>query len=133
MESSYAGVDRRKIIGDSKYAELRPKTEAARKLVRQDTVAVLLSTENWGKANDKFLSVLFLKSLPGKFGDMLKVQREFYLPGNEELIKGGRAISWAATAVRYPVKFDAPYDAISFDGASSLAETEKVPPKEWLD
>jgi hypothetical protein len=110
-----------------------PKTTAARKLVRQDTVAVLLSTDNWDKANNKYLSVLFLKSLPRKFGDVLKIQREVFLPGNEELVKGGRAISWATTAVRYPNKFDPPYDAISFDGTSSLAETEKAPPKEWLE
>lgn len=31
----------------------------------------------------------FLKSLPGKFGDRLKVQREFDMPGNKDLIKAG--------------------------------------------
>lgn len=133
MDSSYAGVDRRKILGESKYAELGPKTTAARKLVRQDTLAVLLSTENWDKAENKFIQVHFLKSLPGKFGDLLKVQREYYLPANEDLAKLGRAVSWATTAVRYPVQFDAPYDSISFNGAASLAEFEKEPPKEWIE
>lgn len=72
-------------------------------------------------------------SLPGKFGDMLKVQREYYLPSNQDLVKAGYAISWATTAVRYPVKFDAPYDSISFNGARSLAEADKDPPKEWIE
>jgi hypothetical protein len=94
---------------------------------------VLLSTENWDKANNKFLQVHFLKSLPGKFGDLLKVQREFYLPENEDLIKAGHAVSWATTAVRYPRKFDAPYDSISFNGVASLTETEKVPPKDLIE
>jgi hypothetical protein len=133
MDSSYAGVDRRKILGESKYAELGPKTTAARKLLRQDTVAVLLSTESWDKANNRFLQVHFLKSLPGKFNDLLKVQREFYLPENEDRIKAGLAASWATTAVRYPRKFDAPYDSISFNGLASLAEMEKVPPKDLIE
>src|SRR4051812_49385523 len=55
------GLDRRKILGESKYAEIGPKTTAARKLLRQDTLAVLLSTENWDKANNKFIEVHFLR------------------------------------------------------------------------
>src|SRR6202012_3549396 len=62
MDASYAGVDRRKILGESKYAEIGPMTMAARKLVRQDTVAILLSTENWDKAPNKLLEVHYLKS-----------------------------------------------------------------------
>lgn len=133
MDASYAGVDRRRILGESKYAELQPKTTAVRKLVRQDTLAVLLSTENWDKAENKIIQVHFLKSVPGKFGDLIKVQRDYYLPSNEDLVKLGRAVSWATTAVRYPVKFDAPYDSVSFNGAASLAEFEKEPPNAWVE
>jgi len=135
LDSSYAGVDRRKILGESRYAELGRKTTSARKLLREDLVALLLSTENWERANDesKFLDVHYLKSVPEKRGDLFKVQKEYYLPAKEDLIKAGRAVSWAAGAVRFPMKFDAPYDFISFDGASSPAETEKDPPKEWIE
>jgi hypothetical protein len=47
------------------------------------------------------------------------------VPSNEDLVKAGHAVSCAATAVRFPVNFDAPYDFISFDGTSSLVETEE--------
>ncbi len=133
MESSYAGVEPRKILGESKGAEIGTMTNAVRKLRRQDTVAVLLSTENWQKATNNVVSVHYLKSFPGKGGDLMKVQREYFLPSNEDLIKAGHATAWATTVVRYPVKFDPPYNYISFNGYSSLAEMEKQPPQEWIE
>jgi hypothetical protein len=133
LEQPYEGTDFKKLLGESKYAEMRGMTGAVRKLQRSDTLAILLSTNDWSKAAAKRLNVVFLKSLPGKAGDLMKVQREYYMPSFEELIKAGVASSWATSLVRFPQSLETPYDYVSFNGYESLAQMEKVPPQDWIE
>lgn len=133
LESPYEGTDFKTVLGDQKYNEMRGMTNAVRKLRRKDTLAILMSTENWSKASNKMLSVHYLKSKPQKSADLLKVQKDLYLPSNEDRIKAGSAISWATTFVRFPEQLDGAYNYVSFNGSGSMAEIEKEPSKDWLD
>lgn len=133
LESPYAGTDFKKVMGDAKFAEYPSLTSSTRKLKRGDTLLLLLSTSNWSKAANKVLSVHYLRSLPGKGGDLMKVQREYFGPSNEELVEGGFASSWATSFVRFPQQLDFPYNYVSFNGYESLSQMDKRPPQAWFD
>ncbi|MDO8539980.1 MAG: hypothetical protein Q7S40_06015 [Opitutaceae bacterium] len=133
LESPYAGTDFSKVLGQAKYAELQSMTPAVRKLRRTDTLSVLLATVGWSTASNPILNVHYLRSLPGKSDDLLKSQREYFLPSSGELVKSGNAASWATTSLRYPVQLDFPYNYVSFNGYESLAQMEKDPPQAWRD
>ena len=133
LESPYAGTDFAKVLGEAKYAELQKMTPVVRTLRRSDALLLLLATESWSKASNQILTVHYLKSLPGKASDLMKSQREYFLPASEELVKAGHAASWATTSLRFPVQFDFPYNYVSFNGYESLAQMEKEPPQAWRD
>jgi hypothetical protein len=133
MESPYVAAEMEKVLGQAKYAELGGITSATRKMRRTDTLTLLVATDGWSSAQNRVLSVHYLRSLPGKGDDLMKVQREYYLPSNEELIKAGVAASWAASRVRYPAQLDHPYNYVSFNGHESLAQMEKPAPQAWRD
>jgi hypothetical protein len=131
MESPYVAAEMEKVLGPAKYAELGSITTAARKLRRGDTLMLLAATDGWSAAQNRILSVHYLRSLPGKDGDLMSIQRDYYLPSNEELIKAGVATSWAATSLRYPAQLDYPYNHVSFNGYESLAQMEQPAPQAW--
>jgi hypothetical protein len=133
MESPYVVDEMKKVWGDAKYAELRSKTGTVRKMCRTDTMTVLVATNNWSSAANRVLVVHYLRSLPGKADALIKIQREHYLPSNEELIQAGGAAAWATTRVRYPQQLDFPYDHVSFNGYESLAQMEKAAPQAWRE
>lgn len=133
LESPYAGTDFATVLGAEKYAELQKLTPTVRKLRRSDTLTLLLATEGWSKASNQVLSVHYLRSLPGKAADLMKSQREYYLPSNEELVKSGNTASWATGSIRFPQQFDFPYNYISFNGHESLAQLEKQASQAWRD
>jgi hypothetical protein len=133
LENQYAGTDFRKVLGDTKAAEIGTRTGAVQKLRRSDTLAILLSTENWSKAANNAVAVHYLLALPGKTSDLMKAQREYYLPQNEDLIKARQAASWATTGVRYPQQYDRPYSHVSFNGYETLAQMEARTPQELRD
>ena len=133
LEAPYAGIDFAAVLGESKFGEMRGTTSAVQKLTRKDTLAIQMSTANWSEANNQVLVAHYLKAFPGKAGDMLKTQREFYWPMGEDQVKSGREVSWATTVVRYPEALDHPYSHVSFNGYGSLAEMEKPMAKEFAD
>jgi hypothetical protein len=134
LESPYSGTDYAKVLGGAqKYSELIAKSGATRRLLRNDILAVLHATDGWSTAANQVMAVHFLHSLPGKASDLIRIQREHFLPSNNELVKAGGATGWATTAVRYPASMDHPYDYISFNAYANLAQMEKDPPQAWLD
>ena len=133
LESPYAGTDFATVLGAEKYAQLQTMTPAVRKLRRTDTLVILAATKGWSHASNKILSVHYLRSLPGKSSDLMKSQREYYLPMNEESVQNGRAASWATASVRFPQQMDFPYNYVSFNGHENLAQMEKEAPQAWRD
>lgn len=73
------------------------------------TLILLETTLGWSAAQNRILSVHYLRCLAGKDADLMRVQREYYLPSNEELIKA----AW-----RLP---------------ESLAQMERPAPQAWRD
>ncbi len=133
MENPYGGTDRKKVLGDQKYAQLMGMTGPARKIVREDLLRLAESTEGWSKADARVLDVAFLKPVEGKTADLLKVQRDFFKPSSEDAVKSGLKAGWATMGVRQPSRADAPYSWISFDAFSSLAQMETSRPKEFAE
>ncbi len=134
IESPYAGTDMAAVVGGAdKLADMRTKTAAVRTLRRTDTVTVVAATNSWSTASNRVLSVHYLRSLPGKAADLLKIQREHFLPLNEDLIQAGGATAWATTAVRFPQQADFPYNYVSFNAYESLTQIEKQPSQVWSE
>jgi hypothetical protein len=133
VEAPYRGVDYAKILGsEAKVAELRT-TGTTRQMRRTDTLVILQATDGWSNAQNRVLNVHYLRSLPGKGEDLLKIQRDYFLPSNNELIKAGGAAGWANMSVRFPSQLDFPYNYVSFNGYESLTQMEKERPRAWLD
>lgn len=134
LDGAYVAADIAKVLGgEGKFDELFATTLSARQLRRTDTLTVLHTTDGWSTATNRVIAVHYLRSLPGKGEELLKIQREYYLPTNNELIKTGHATGWAVTAVRYPQQLDFPYNYVALNGYESLAQMEKEVPQSWRD
>jgi hypothetical protein len=133
METPYAATDGVKILGEAKFARLQNETGLVRTMRRSDTLTIVLATDSWATAENRVLSVHFLRSLPGKGEDLMKIQGEYFLPLNQESSQAGRSASWATTAVRYPRDIDHPYDYVSFNGFARLGQMETEAPQAFRD
>lgn len=133
MENPYSGTDFKKVLGDQKYAQMRGMTGPARKMVRQDLLRIAESTDGWSKADAKVLDVAFLKAVEGKTDDLLKVQRDYFKASSEDAVKSGLKTGWATMGLRLPYRGDTPYNWISFDAFTGLAQMETSRPKEFVD
>lgn len=129
LEKPNQGINANLILGEAK-AKDRPSVMAAlRTMVRQDTLVVIAATDNFSMSANRLLSVHFIKTLPGKANDFMKVQREYFLPSNNAAAKAnGGATSWAGAFVRYPTSADRPYSHISFNGSASFTQMDAGQP-----
>lgn len=133
LENPYGGINYTAILGEAKVQEMRTVTGATRKLVRRDTLNLAFATENFSKAENRYMSVHYIKALPGRAADFMKVQSDYYLPMNSALAKAnGGASAWAAAVVRYPDNQDFAYTHVSFNGHKSLAQMEAARPAELV-
>lgn len=121
----YQGINFDTILGEGKAREVRSAAAATRTIVRQDTLGVAAATDNFSSSANTLLSVHFIKALPGKANDFMKVQREYYLPFNNAVAKvNGGASSWAGAVVRYPTSADRAYSHVSFNGSASFTQMD---------
>ena len=134
LESAYVAADMAKALGgENKLTEMRNATGAVRQLRRTDTLTLLAATDGWSTASNRVLSVHFLRALPGKGAQLMKIQTEYFMPSNNELVKAGFATGWATTSVRYPAQLDYPYNYVSFNAYDSLTQMDKEPPSAWVN
>ncbi len=128
LEEPYKGIDAEKILGADKAKDSRTGY-ATRKMVRRDTVRLDLATDNFSKSANTLLSVHFIKPLPGKANDFMKIQREYFLPMNNAAAEAnGGATSWAAALVRYTDHSDQSYSHVSFNGSASFTQMDSAMP-----
>jgi len=113
-----------------KLGELMLRTEAVRKMVRQDVFSLELATTGWPGAKTGFLNVVYMKAEPGKADDLAAIQKDYFLPLNEIQVQKGQEAAWGNALLRFPHPPAAPYDSISFNGYATLAamESAQVPP-----
>ena len=105
-----------------KLGELTTRTEAVRKLVREDVVSVEQTTSGWPGTKVGVLNAVYVKTQPGRAADLDRIERDFFLPLFQELVKQGHAAAWAFTLLRFPSPASSPYDSLSLNGYESLAK-----------
>jgi hypothetical protein len=104
-----------------KVGELVTRTEAVRKMVRQDVFSLELATTGWPGAKTDVLDVVYMKAQPGRAGELAEIQKNHILPLNEELVRQGQEAAWGSALLRFPYAASAPYDSIAFNGFATLA------------
>lgn len=129
LETSVMDPDLQDTLGDATAAGAM-KVRLPRKVVRQDLLAILESTENWSVAKSGYLRVRFMKPHEGKSAELTKQEREIWKPYFEDSVRAGRNTGWAFAAVRFPAAGDYPYTRIWFSGMDKLSDMEaKLPPE----
>ena len=133
LEEPYSDITAERFAGihpKMKLGELMLRTEAVRKMVRQDVFSLELATTGWPGATTSVLNVVYMKAEPGKAGDLAAIQKDFFLPLNEIQVQKGQEAAWGNALLRFPYPPAAPYDSISFNGFATLAamESAQVPP-----
>jgi hypothetical protein len=118
-----------RILPSYRPGELVTRTDAVRKLVREDVLALEMATSGWPGARVGVLNVGFLKTETGKAAALSQVQRDYFLPRTEEMVKAGDAASWSFMRLRFPRAEANPYDIVSFGGYASMAQMEAADSK----
>jgi len=115
----------RKVVGTEKYDQVTANPLA--KFMRTETLVLRLTTSSWLSATNRYLSLSFLRSLPGKNEDLMELQRNHYLPSTEDAVAEGRMTSWGHAVLRFPEQREYLYTHLSIAGYASLTQMEKEP------
>jgi hypothetical protein len=138
MEEPYKGINQESLIGESKAKERSEVSDNARKNIKIETLDVNFYTSTFSSAKNNLLEVYYLKVLPGKYGEFVKINTSLMQPMNEAIAQAsGGSYSWASMWLRTPAMIDYPYNYVAFNGFESLTQMESSTlsnvRKEWSE